>query len=764
VPLAEDVAIGSYGTDEPAAVQSESMLSPIALRNLGEADGKIAIQVSVYPFVQSQGSGLERVHRISFRLAGKGIALVRDAADKSRILYRLSKGQPLARSVPGTVLSGTENLNSSFPRFKVLIRQEGLYVIPRALLRKAGWDRIDVDPRFFRMRNAEGEIPIRVIGEDDGSFDLTDAVEFWGEPLWDRTVPGRKRLDVYSEYNVYWLEVGVEPGIRMGQEENRISSTDLIRSRSFLFSQHVETDQRFMNLPYVTDAQDADYWYTFGLLNGGEKREVVFSLQNPDAFATELCRLRIELRGQSYSLATQTADIFINNKLIVTSTWSGNESMVLESDGFSPTILSKNNVLTLVNRATGEELAPIYLDWFEIEYPKLYRAEDNYIRFRPPQGSAGKTCRFQIEGFTEGPVDVYKIASGRIIGTELTAVMDTLGQVGQRLLFHDDVAIESTEYVALIPSKKSLPDSVELVGGIPLRQANRGADYIAIVAGDSLGGDILADLIQARREQGLACSVIRLDSIYNEFNSGIPNPIAIRRFLQYAQKAWNPPPRWVLLVGDGIRDARAPLSMGNVVPVKFVHTVKFGAAASDYWYTLSEDGTASDLAIGRLPVRTQAELKAVVDKIIAYEKSVPHPWKNRYLMIAHGQRNDDLFGLQTETLIKKVIPAKWSPERLFLGGSTSDPDYGGTEDLLETLNNGVGWVNFRGHGGGGVWADYGLLDLENAKRIENPGKLPFITSMTCYTGDFSSPYTCLGEAMLTLDGNGAVAFWGSTST
>jgi len=78
------------------------------------------------------------------------------------------------------------------------------------------------------------------------------------------------------------------------------------------------------------------------------------------------------------------------------------------------------------------------------------------------------------------------------------------------------------------------------------------------------------------------------------------------------------------------------------------------------------------------------------------------------------------------------------------------------------MKDGVGWINYRGHGGGRIWSDEGLLSLENIQEIENSGKLPLITSMTCYTADFFIRSEWPRRGSLKIPENGAVAFFGST--
>jgi hypothetical protein len=402
------------------------------------------------------------------------------------------------------------------------------------------------------------------------------------------------------------------------------------------------------------------------------------------------------------------------------------------------------------------------LDWFEITYPRLYEADGDYIRFRAPQYSVGKVCHFEIKGFSTPTVEVYKKGVSYIQGTEIITVPDSVEPTTYTVEFEDLVIDEQTEYIALTSDAKSVPDTVLFRSIEDLRSPAMGADYVMIIPSDSMGNDILQDLIDLRESQGHQVEVIHLDDIYDNFNNGIPNPEAIQRFLRYAYDNWSSGPEYVLLVGDGLTNNRASPDKGNLIPSPQYQTIKYGAAATDHYYSLLiGDDHIPDVAIGRFPVRTCEELRNIVDKIVAYEQSPVEPWCNNYLLIGAGGYND-VFKYQSETLIQQVIKPSFHPERLYLTGDLSDPYVGGTEDLLRHFREGMTVINFRGHGGGAIWSDNGLLDLDDVELIENKGKLPVVTSMTCFTADFAASLQSLGEALVCQKETGAVALWGAT--
>jgi hypothetical protein len=759
--IAEDLVLN--GSDRPVAWSAGNRNDVMAAVRIGALNGKSATLVRVFPSLPVRGGGPSQwIERVTLRCTGRGIRLADDAESGSLVRPAVPQRprSPLDKSV-----SITPSLNA--PALKIFISREGLYYLPQSMVVRAGWDMAMVDPRRFRVTGTAGELAIRVIGEEDGSFDFTDGIEFYGEPLWNLDKPGERRLDVYATQNVYWLELGDRPGRRMGSESAWISSVNeyLPSPRSFGFSQHEEADMGFYHLPYAESAQmDAsEYWvYTAGP-TGGQSIDVGFQLDDPDEFSTQLATVRLKIRGQTSSQNPQPIDVLVNGRLVVSEAWKENTVTVYESEGFSPTFLGDGtNRITLVNRSADGELSRVYLDWFEIEYPRLFKAKRNRLRFRAPERYEGKICRFKIEGFTDFNVDLYKIGSSRMTGGRVDSITDSLGNVTYTLFFEDDRTDPNEQYMAVAAGSKQLPDSVRFVANLGLRTETGGADCVVLVPSDSLGAEPFADWIALRESQGIRVKVVSLDSVYNAFNMGIPNPRAIRAFLSHAKARWSPAPRSAILVGDGTYDNRKCNTLRHLFPTAFHHTAFYGGAASDFWYSLLDDDPIPDIAIGRLPVNSRAELEAVLRKIIDYEKSPTDPWKNRCLIIGAGS-STGLFGVQTNTLIRNAIAPSIRADRMFLEGPPGDPDVGGTDRLLEYLSEGVGWVNFRGHGGGGIWADQGLLDLASVRDIRNPSRLPVVTSMTCFTADFMGSRPCLGESMVVQAENGAVAFFGSTA-
>ena len=66
---------------------------------------------------------------------------------------------------------------------KIHIDRDGMYTVTYGDLQSAGLDPSVIDPRTVKISNQGNEIAIYVYGEEDGIFDTTDYIEFYGAAI-----------------------------------------------------------------------------------------------------------------------------------------------------------------------------------------------------------------------------------------------------------------------------------------------------------------------------------------------------------------------------------------------------------------------------------------------------------------------------------------------------------------------------------------------------------------------------------------------------
>ena len=693
----------------------------------------------------------ERVQRVQNRVEAVQI----DAA----ALPVLSKSQAFS--------SGMPDRDPAWQPLQLHVDSTRVVWISRSLLMKTGWSTQGLDPRRLRVSCRGRELPVTVIGEEDGTLDQGDGLLFYAEPLWLVDSAGMKQQPAYVHDSVYWIDVKAQPGLRLAQKAAfgvPRPAWNTRYPRSAPQTRHFEENTIFHRLPYAIQVSTENHWlWGWGII-GGEKQERAFTLPAPDAFALHSVSLRIRLWGQTQMEGVHEVDVFLNNTFVGSGSWQGREHIRIESQEISPSALleSGRQTLTLVNKSTQGALAQLYVDGFEITYPRLLQAEADALHFHAPPHTEGQWVRYEIEGFTSPDIHVMRPGVADFYGGRIVPQEDSTGTVTYTLTFEDEVVDPQWDYVAYAAPHRWSPDSLIVYEPIDPVEAAAQSDYIVIVPHDSLGTEILQPLLDLRTAQGHRTAVVTFQSLIDACNHGMAHPAAIRNFLSLLYQRDPQMQRYVLLVGDGHVDYHRNAEQGNLLPVPVYPTEKYGGAAADHWYVcLAGDDALAEMAIGRLPVTHAEQLRLVVDKLVDYGRNARGEWRNRYLLIGSGG-HQDIFRKQSEELIKTVFSPALEPRRLYLSGPLSDPYVGGTEDLLRQMRDGVAMINFRGHGGGAIWADAGLLDLDDIALLENRHKLPFVTSMTCFTADFSSSRQCLGEALLTETEAGVAAFWGAS--
>jgi hypothetical protein len=183
------------------------------------------------------------------------------------------------------------------------------------------------------------------------------------------------------------------------------------------------------------------------------------------------------------------------------------------------------------------------------------------------------------------------------------------------------------------------------------------------------------------------------------------------------------------------------------------------------WGLVTSDNALADVdgdhvpeaAVGRLPVLTADELTTFITRIIAYESGGGEAWERRLLFAADDPDPGADFPAGSEDLAACVSP-DYSVERIYLNEM---PLAEARQALQDTINNGVLFLSYIGHGGLDRFAAEQLLSKTDVASLLNGSMLPVVTAMTCYVGGYGYPgFDSLGEVLVTRDDGGAVAFWG----
>lgn len=722
--------------------------------------------LKIYPYqLTENGTHLHYFEHleVSVSIADNPGLLEKPIADKSN-LEKLISPNDRVRKKPRLAKVTVPTLPIAYnePFIRITVDSTGIYRISRATLQECSAVMKKIDPRTFQMYNRGIAVPIFVKGESDGSFDHSDWIEFYGQRNPNSVTD--YYYDPFTDNNVYFLTWGKQFGLRYAEESAKttIRDDEAIVPADYEYTLHVEENRHFDKLGQVdTDlpTYTRDHWFFDSGINGGTARSYIFQLIHPNTNTVEPFDIAVGLHGLSYQKPDHKATVSVNNYLVATDNWNGQTPYVIQSD-FNSKLQNRylrhgNNMIQIQIGSAGDDPTSRYdrvlFDYLDIRYKRLYRAHNERILFTKPQSTPAGTHHFKIDGFRNPDISVYKIGKSKLMDFSVdynTFTNDYTVRIEDYI--HDD----ATNYFAA--SRDGMAQPLSIRPDTLLNILTEEDAYDLIIITDQQFKQGLEKLTAFYQEIGINPKVVGIKDIYDQFNHGIVSPYALRDYLSFIHSDWTHQPRFVLLIGD------AKIREEESVPAIFFQSLKYGACASDHWYVaLDKDSKIPEYAIGRWPVSSRAELDIVIDKRITYTNADPiDPWHNELLFIA-GYEMD--FKNQTENMINRQIPKEFSINRIYIDpASQGTPFFGGSDTLIHLWNKGLTVINFMGHGGGGVWTDRSLFNTYYIKYLDNYDRLPFISSLTCFTADFAN-MEGMGEFLLSAENGGAIALWGATS-
>jgi hypothetical protein len=242
--------------------------------------------------------------------------------------------------------------------------------------------------------------------------------------------------------------------------------------------------------------------------------------------------------------------------------------------------------------------------------------------------------------------------------------------------------------------------------------------------------------------------------VYDQFNFGYPEPVAIQRLVQFAVDNWPQKPQYLLVVGDASYDPKGYTSPkeANQIPTEFIQTVYGGETASDIRFAQLNDDPWPDIAVGRIPAQTPEQLQIIVQKTLLYvQQSAGSSGKRSIVAVADGQ--DPSFRIEAQSFLDKFDDGY--DTQLFA------PEAGATDanlQITELMDQGEFIVGYFGHGSVTMWGKDQLFSTKDIANLQNEKTIPLIINMTCLTGLFIHPTVeSMAEAFLWQPRGGAVA-------
>jgi len=525
--------------------------------------------------------------------------------------------------------------------------------------------------------------------------------------------------------------------------------------QSFRDTLHMEQD--LISLTDFFNDPAADYWI-WGILNAGVGGSDIFAgpIFLPGWDGQGPLDLTVRLFGGDNSAALEDHHVVaaVNGIPVGEARWDGVSAYTLEITDIDPATVGLTNSgadlfsLQAVLDA-GVAHSTVAVDSVTVTYPRAM------VAFADQLALLGDNhAEVTVSGFSSTGIQVLDVGDPDRPRLVTTTLVD--GSVGNyRATFAPFTA--TSPYYAVVPNTAIVPPVVTAVNDTDLRDTGNAYDYLVIAP--SAFTTQAQELVDHRVSQGLTGRVVAWNEIVDGFNNGIPAPEAVREFLRYAYANWAQAPQYVVLAGNGTFDYKNIRGFGdNQIPALLTGTPDGLFASDQLLADVSGNDGVPDMALGRLPATSAAELTAMVNQIKAFE-SGSGPWRQRALMVAGSP---EYAGETSDFKADSAGVADRLPPGFDIG--TAYQDDGGTNvDVVGQLNAGTLLFNYIGHGGYDRLAGAGLLTLADLPSLTNAGERPLLAALTCIVGNFALPgIDTLGEALVKWPAGGAIAVWAPT--
>ena len=619
---------------------------------------------------------------------------------------------------------------ASLPAAQIEITQEGWYRVTGADLAAAGLSR--PASRQLRLFAGRHEVAVRVSDGGDRRLDAADTLEFYGVGL---DTP-------WTDRRTYWLTASAglrSPAYTMGD-----GTVGPERPGEASFPDAVERQDRTI---YFAALQNGDAPNLFGaILAPGNTLGQTLVLPDPDRGAGGGALVEIDLQGVTDPVGENDHQVHVslNGTELGTVTFDGKEEGLAAFP--APSSLLRDGVNEVQLRATGGPADISLVDTLRIQYRRLYRAVGNQLRFRASSGRG-----YSVDGFSTGAItvaDVTDIERPVLLGTRSAP-----SGKGFRISGVTSGRRNQTRLLLAFGEDQILtPAGIHSNSPSSLRARGNEADFLIIGPGNLLAA--AEPLAAARRKAGLLVRSIDIQDVYDEQTAGEKSPYALRDFLTRTVTSWRRKPGYALLLGDASIDPRGQLGLGlsDLIPTLPIPTETLEAPGDDRLGDRDGDGVA-DVALGRLPARTEAEATLMIGKCLAREDALRAggEWTRTAYLFADGRDTFDFAGQAAQI----NTPLSGKIERRGVLWTTQQP-----AGLAATaLEQGGLTATYFGHGSVGSWAG-SFLTSGQARGLRNGNRLPILLGLTCLNGLFTDPFEeSLGEALLRAPKGGAAGLW-----
>lgn len=676
---------------------------------------------------------------------------------------------------------------------KLAVKQTGMYKITFADLAAMGINTNNLQTNQISIfGNTAGMLPeannlckyddlneLAIIVKDinnNGIFDQTDYIVFYGQSpvVWKyNSNKGlfEHQINYYSDQSYYFLttasNIGVKKRISIQNEPTAAANYQI---KSFI-------DYAYYHKELENLAKSGKNWV-------GEKFNSLIYNYNypfnfPNIIADSAFTLKYSLLAASPVQSNFILNLNGNTKTIdfpiCIPSYSGNLA-INKIDYFK--VNNINNPVNLnISYNHPATTSNGWLNYVEVNAYRKLQFSGNQMSFRTTQGyGSGNISEFIFSNPVNNisildvtnPLNVrYVDLKSSDFNLSFKITTDTL----REFIAYDESGFYKAEYAGLVQNQNLHGFSQQ--------------DYI-IVSNPLFIVDALRLAQFHERSNHLKVKVVTPEMIYNEFSTGLQDPMAIRNFMRmFYNRASdsNDMPKYLLLFGDASYDFKDRYENNSNMIVTYETDVSFEGSTSyatdDFFGFLDENETglnsyeSLDIGIGRFPVRTTEEGKIAVDKILRYTSytdlsknsntiiSNYADWRNSVCLVSDDE-DGNIYVNDTELFYNKLKNNNKviNVDKVYFDSYPQISNAGGqrypdaTDAINQRVEKGSLIVNYIGHGGELGWAHERVLQISDILKWKNNNNMPLFFTATCEFSRYDDPKMTSAGELVFLNANG----------
>ena len=676
---------------------------------------------------------------------------------------------------------------------KISVKQAGVYKVDIPFLANLGFNTSNISSASIRLYGNGGamlsesnaDIPvddlaenaIMVIDGGDGIFNGTDYFLFYapGPDQWTKDSVNKKFIhqkNIYSDSSYYFITIG-----GTGKRINSLQVTSSPNTTVNSFNERI-----FHELDTVNLLSSGKEWVGEEFADApGKTLSRTFAVTIPNAVLAANATLISNCIARSINTGSRF-DIRVNNQLVqqvsILSTGAGLYDLFAQQAQQQSNLQLTQEVSELsYTYFPGSFNSQGWLNFFEIHTRRnLVVPTNGQMSFRDWNSVGNNIAQFLITNATIATL-VWDV-------TDPFLPVNMQGNLSANEFRFVNNTSRLQEYIAFNPANAMVPINAGRIQNQDLHNSQP-ADYL-IVADKILlpQAERLAEFHE--QKNNLKAIVVSPEQVFNEFSSGLPDPVAIRDFVKmyFDRSAGNPAarPKYLLLFGDGSFDYKDRIANNtNLVPAyqSKIFLDPLSTYTSDDFFGFLDDNedinsglvtNLLDIGIGRIPAKNIDEAKNYVDKVIAYfSKESFGAWRNIVSFVADDEDNN--LHLQDAELISGTVAVNpiFNTQKIYLDAFPQQSGSAGSRypTVNEAINNrisaGTLVFNFIGHGGAARLAEEVILDQAMINSWNNTNRLPLFVTATCDFAPYDNPFiNSIGENILLRPKTGGIAMMTTT--